>query len=38
MEEAITLQVEDLPGLPRLGEPAPVFECETTMGPIHLED
>jgi peroxiredoxin (alkyl hydroperoxide reductase subunit C) len=38
MEEAVTLQVEDLPGLPRLGEPAPAFECETTMGPIRLED
>jgi peroxiredoxin (alkyl hydroperoxide reductase subunit C) len=38
MEEAVTLQVEDFPGLPRLGEPAPAFECETTMGPIRLED
>ena len=24
--------------MPRLGEPAPAFECETTMGPIRLED
>jgi peroxiredoxin 2/4 len=38
MEDAVTLQVEDLPGLPRLGEPAPAFEAETTMGPIRLED
>jgi peroxiredoxin 2/4 len=38
MEEAVMLQVEDLPGLPRLGELAPAFECETTMGPIRLED
>jgi peroxiredoxin 2/4 len=38
MEDAVTLQVEDLPGLPRLGDPAPVFEAETTMGPIRLED
>ncbi|MEZ4455433.1 MAG: peroxiredoxin [Gemmatimonadales bacterium] len=25
-------------GLPRLGEPAPAFEAETTHGPIRLED
>jgi peroxiredoxin 2/4 len=38
MEDTVTLQIEDLPGLPRLGEPAPAFEAETTMGPIRLED
>jgi peroxiredoxin 2/4 len=38
MEEAVTQKVVDHPGLPRLGEPAPTFECETTMGPIRLED
>jgi peroxiredoxin (alkyl hydroperoxide reductase subunit C) len=38
MEEAVTPQVEAPRGLPRLGEPAPAFECETTMGPVRLED
>ncbi len=38
MEETVTPQMEDPRGLPRLGEPAPAFECETTMGPIRLED
>lgn len=27
-----------LPGLPRIGEPAPDFEADTTMGIIRLED
>ena len=26
------------PRLPRLGEPAPSFEAETTMGIVRLED
>jgi peroxiredoxin (alkyl hydroperoxide reductase subunit C) len=38
MEDTMTLQVEELPCLPRLGEAAPAFEAETTMGTIRLED
>jgi peroxiredoxin 2/4 len=34
MEENVTIQSR----LPRLGEPAPLFEAETTMGTIRLED
>ena len=34
MEENVTVQ----PRLPRLGEPAPSFEAETTMGTVRLED
>jgi peroxiredoxin 2/4 len=34
MEENAPMQ----PRLPRLGEPAPLFEAETTMGTIRLED
>ena len=34
MEENALVQ----PRLPRLGEPVPSFEAETTMGIIHLED
>jgi peroxiredoxin (alkyl hydroperoxide reductase subunit C) len=38
MEDTLTLSVEELPRLPRIGEPAPTFEAETTMGVIRLED
>jgi peroxiredoxin (alkyl hydroperoxide reductase subunit C) len=38
MEETLTPQVEERLHLPRLGEPAPTFEAETTMGMIRLED
>ena len=38
MVESVTLQVEEVHHLPRIGEPAPPFEAETTMGPIRLED
>jgi peroxiredoxin 2/4 len=34
MEENVPMQ----PRLPRLGEPVPSFEAETTMGTIHLKD
>ncbi len=34
MEENVAVQ----PRLPRLGEPAPSFEAETTMGTVRLED
>ena len=34
MEENVPMQ----PRLPRLGEPVPSFEAETTMGTIRLED
>jgi peroxiredoxin (alkyl hydroperoxide reductase subunit C) len=34
MEENVPMQ----PRLPRLGEPVPSFEAETTMGTIHLQD
>jgi hypothetical protein len=27
-----------MPYLPRLGEPAPKFEAETTLGPLRMED
>ena len=38
MEDTLTLQVEEITQLPRIGEPAPTFEAETTMGTIRLED
>jgi peroxiredoxin (alkyl hydroperoxide reductase subunit C) len=38
VEETLTPQVEESARLPRLGEPAPTFEAETTMGMIRLED
>jgi peroxiredoxin (alkyl hydroperoxide reductase subunit C) len=34
MEDNLTVQ----PRLPRLGEPVPSFEAETTMGTVRLED
>jgi peroxiredoxin (alkyl hydroperoxide reductase subunit C) len=38
MEDTQTVQAEELTQLPRIGEPAPAFEVETTMGVIRLED
>ena len=36
MEQAV--EQKAVPGLPRLGMPAPPFQAETTHGPIRLED
>jgi len=36
MEHAV--EQKAVPGLPRLGTPAPPFQAETTHGPIRLED
>jgi peroxiredoxin (alkyl hydroperoxide reductase subunit C) len=38
MEEVIREQDGPSPRLPRIGEPAPPFEAETTLGTIQLED
>jgi peroxiredoxin (alkyl hydroperoxide reductase subunit C) len=38
MEEVMQAQGAPWPRLPRIGEPAPPFEAETTLGTIRLED
>ena len=38
MEDADKKYLEPSPRLPRIGEPAPDFEAETTLGIIRLED
>jgi peroxiredoxin 2/4 len=38
MEDTLTANMEETTRLPRIGEPAPSFEAETTMGTIRLED
>ena len=38
MEESMEARKVDPPRLPRIGEPAPGFEAETTLGTIRLED
>jgi peroxiredoxin (alkyl hydroperoxide reductase subunit C) len=38
MEENTKQQVETMGRLPRIGEPAPDFEAETTLGMLRLDD
>lgn len=38
MEENIEQKTVETPRLPRIGEFAPAFEAETTLGTIRLED
>jgi peroxiredoxin (alkyl hydroperoxide reductase subunit C) len=38
MEENIEQKTVETPRLPRIGESAPAFEAETTLGTIRLED
>ena len=38
MEEQVAHETESIGRLPRIGEPAPAFEAETTFGTIRLED
>jgi peroxiredoxin (alkyl hydroperoxide reductase subunit C) len=38
MEEKIEQKTVETPRLPRIGESAPAFEAETTLGTIRLED
>ncbi len=38
MQDSQNINVEQQPGLPRLGSPAPQFEAPTTHGTLRLED